>query len=362
MSNAYLLALHSINNMGPSRLKNILEYYGYDAAMAWHDCSNWRMIPGLTPSIANTLAAAKKEVDVEAVYEKFLASGASLLLLNDPAYPELLANIYDPPLLLFYYGQLPEPADITVAMIGTRRPTPYGRQVAQILARDLAMQGIWVVSGMARGIDSICHQAAIEAGGKTIAVIGSGIDIIYPPENGNLFQQIIANGAVISELPLGSPPLAAHFPMRNRIISGLSKGVVVVEAGKRSGTLLTVDRAMEQGRDVFSVPGLITSKMSSATNALFAQGAKVVTNAQDIWQDYLPESRMIKHKKKKPVTVSKEEKDILDMMAEPIHFDSLLDKLDLPAQRLAAMLTMWEIRGLIKQLPGKYYILAVHEL
>jgi DNA processing protein len=363
LSVAFLLALHNISNMGNCRLLTILQHYGHDAEAAWQDSANWHRVEGLSAAVAETLLQGQKEVEPEEVYDRFLCSGASLLTYEDDNYPRLLAEIYDPPVLLFYYGSLPQSQDITVAMVGTRRPTPYGKQVAQVLARDIALQGIWVVSGMARGIDSICHRAALDAGGKTLAVLGCGVDVIYPPENRCLYSEIMANGAVISELPLGAAPLAAHFPMRNRLISGLSRGVVVVEAGAKSGTLLTVDRAMEQNRDVFAVPGPITSPMSAATNSLFNQGAKMVTSAQDIWQEYLPEGTMIKKAPaSQPLVLGTEEAQIIAILTEPMHFDVLLDKLALPPPKLAAMLTMWEIRGLIRQLPGKYYVKALHEL
>lgn len=356
----HLLALHSITGIGSARLRLILDYYQMDSISAWEDSSSWHHIPQLQ---ADALLKAKAAVDVDKVYERFLASGASIVIMDEDAYPSSLLDIYDPPFLLFYYGTLPKKEDICLAMIGSRRASAYGRQVAEILARDIAYQGIWVTSGMARGIDSICHKAAINTGGKTLAVVGTGIDIVYPRENTALLQEIVAHGAAISELPLGAPPLASHFPQRNRIISGLSRGVVVIEAGEKSGTLLTVDYGLEQGKDIFAVPGPITSSLSKGTNRLLQQGAKMVTTAEDIWGEYLREGKLpglgqdIKEE-----AGNLEEKQIISLLAEPLHFDRLAQKTQIKPQKLAAVLTLLEIRGMIKQLPGKYYQATIKKI
>lgn len=360
----YLLALHSINGMGSQRLKAILEHYGWDTAMAWEDYRNWQEVKSFTREVAANLILGRTLINAEAGYESFLSFGASIITLHDSFYPERLKEIFDPPVLLFYKGELPQDDDICLAMVGSRRATAYGRQVAEILSRDLADEGIWVASGMARGIDSICHQSAIAAGGKTVAVLGSGLDVIYPPENKELYHQIIASGAVISELPLGAAPLARNFPMRNRIISGLSRGVMVIEAGEKSGTLLTVDRALEQGRDIFAVPGPITSSLSKGTNNLIRQGAKPVTIAQDVWEEYYPESRRQQTAgiSKKAAVLSPEEKQLFELLQEPLHFDVLAERLEITPQRLASLLTVIEIRGLVRQLPGKYYVSSIRDL
>jgi len=358
----HLLALHSITGIGSARLRLILDHYQMDSVSAWEDSVSWHHIPQLQAD-TSALLKAKAAVDVDKVYEKFLASGASVVTIAEDVYPASLLDIYDPPFLLFYYGSLPRKEDICLAMIGSRRASAYGRQVAEILSRDIACQGIWVISGMARGIDSICHKAAIKAGGKTLAVVGTGIDIVYPRENTALFQEIIAHGAVISELPLGAPPLASHFPQRNRIISGLSRGVAVIEAGEKSGTLLTVDYGLEQGRDIFAVPGPITSSLSKGTNRLIAQGAKMVNTAEDIWGEYLQEGKLpdfgqdIEEDAK-----TLEEKQIISLLAEPLHFDQLARKTQILPQKLAAILTLLEIRGIIKQLPGKYYQATIKKI
>ncbi|MGI6361926.1 MAG: DNA-processing protein DprA [Bacillota bacterium] len=363
MNTKYLLALHSLRNMNAVRLKNLMDFYEHDAEKAWHDTANWHQVEGFSVNSVGLIAAFMDKVKIADLYEHYINSYAGMMVLTDDNYPALLKSIYDPPYLFFYYGALPSPAEITIAMIGTRSATTYGKQVARVLARDVAAQGIWVVSGMARGLDSICHRGALEAGGKTIAVLGSGLDVIYPPENDQLYRQIIENGAVISEWPFGAAPDKGHFPVRNRIISGLSKGVVVIEAGTRSGTLLTVDRAMEQNRDVFTVPGPITSAKSKGTNALLSQGAKPVGCAEDIWREYLPEAKAVAFATQEGEIDNNDDERVLRLLSnEPIHFDQVAGKLEIMPQKLAAMMTMLEIKGLVKQLPGKYYIKAINRI
>lgn len=341
-----------------------MEHYRWDTAAAWEDCRHWHDVKSLAGNIAANLISARKEIDPDAVYEKYLSQGVSVVTLNDAFYPRRLKEIFDPPVVLFYKGQLPQNEDICLAMVGSRRATNYGKQVAEILSRDLAQEGIWVVSGMARGIDSTCHKGAIDAGGKTVAVLGSGLDVIYPPENKMLYREIMEHGSIISELPLGSAPTAWNFPLRNRIISGLSNGVMVIEAGEKSGSLLTVDRALEQGRDVFAVPGPITSAQSKGANNLIRQGAKPVCTARDVWEEYFPESRkcQVNSGNCAKTNVSGEDTLLIQLLREPLHFDELLNKLDMPPHKLASLLTVGEVKGLIRQLPGKYYIAAAHDL
>ncbi len=358
----YLLALHKIAGMGSHRLRVILEYYQWDAALAWQERASWGNIPRLKKETAQSLAQAASGVLPEAVYEDFCRAGLSLITLKDKNYPYLLKEIYDPPPLLFYKGTLPKENDICLAMIGSRRASGYGRQAAAILSRDLARQGIWVVSGLARGIDAICHTAALEAKGKTIAVVGCGLDISYPRENAKLQEEIGEKGLLISEFPLGTQPSARNFPMRNRIISGLCRGVIVVEAGDKSGTLLTVDYGLEQGRDIFAVPGPITSPLSRGTNRLLQQGSRMVTCAQDIWGEYISQPRLFPEYPEEERGIEPEEKQLLNLLIMPLHFDELSEKLKLPPHELASKLTIWEIGGKIKQLPGNYYQAKINKI
>ncbi len=362
-----LLAIHSVPNMGSQRMRLILEHYAWDAVSAWADRRNWGGVSGLSRDIAALLISGAAKLDVDAIFEQFFRSGAKLLTLQDAAYPPLLREIHEAPPLLFYKGVLPKPDNLCLAMVGSRRFTNYGREVANLLSRDLARQGLWIVSGLARGIDSFCHSGALEAGGKTIAFVGSGIDICYPRENQKLEQKIIENGAVISELPVGSPPVAQNFPMRNRLISGISKGVVVVEAGEKSGTLRTVDFALSQGRDVFVVPGPITSPMSKGTNQLIKEGMCPITCAEDVLQHYPVQPALfpletldLREKTPHPLDRAEDgptnvEKQILEMTIMPLHFDDMVKTLAMPPHELAARLTVLEVRGMIRQLPGNYY-------
>ena len=354
---AYLLALHSLNKLGAAKLAKLLAAFGNNAEAVWRQPEAWRQAIHLTDAQAQELLTARRDCVVEQVYENYLASGAGLVTLEDGRYPLLLRQIYAPPPLLFYKGELPADDDICLAMIGSRRASAYGHQVAETLSRDLAAQGIIIVSGMARGIDGICHQHAIMAGGKTLAVLGGGVDVIYPREHGKLYNSIIGHGAVISEFPLGAVPATFNFPLRNRIISGLSRGVLVIEAGEKSGTLLTVDHGLEQGRDIFAVPGPITSAVSRGTNRLITQGAKLVQTAEDVWREYLdaPKPVLTSEEKEKRPQLAAEERDLLAHISLPQHFDQLLAFSGWPPNKLAALLTMWEIRGLVRQLPGKYY-------
>ena len=354
---AYLLALHSLSQLGAAKLTKLLAAFGNNAEAVWNQPETWRNVIQLSESQAQELFTARRLSIVEQIYENYLASGASILTLEDDRYPLLLRQIYTPPPLIFYRGELPADDDICLAMVGSRRASGYGYQVAEMLARDLAAQGLWIVSGMARGIDGICHQHAILAGGKTLAVLGGGLDVIYPREHNKLYKSIIEHGAVLSEFPLGSAPATFNFPLRNRIISGLSRGVLVIEAGERSGTLLTVDHGLEQGRDIFAVPGPITSAVSRGTNRLIVQGAKLVQTAEDVWREYLdaPKPVLTAEEKEKRPQLAAEERDLLAQMSLPQHFDQLLGVSGWPANKLAALLTMWEIRGLVRQLPGKYY-------
>ena len=359
----YLLAFQRIDRLTGRKIREILAAWHGDAAAAWQAGPNWPELGNhFSPKGLAEIAKVYHATDPVKLYEEYLASGCSVTMLGEEDYPSLLAKIYDPPLMLFYYGKLPEPKDICIAMIGSRNYTYYGKQVAEIFSRDLAAQGMVVVSGMARGIDSFCHKGALAAGGRTIAVLGSGLDVIYPRENAGLYREIIASGAVVSEFPLGTEALPRHFPQRNRIISGLSQGLLVVEAGEKSGTMLTVDYALEQGRDVFAVPGPIISPTSKGTNRLLKQGAKIALSPEDVWSEYFTEPlRPVKIQKQQGAQpspqVSDTEKLLLKRLMTPMRPDDILaqQEITLSAQELSALLTMLEIRGLVKQLPGNYY-------
>lgn len=287
--------------------------------------------------------------------------GYFLLTCDDPNYPETLREIFDPPYLLYGAGNPEVLKEPSVAVVGARRPTPYGRAVAERLAKDLAARGLVVVSGMAVGIDSIAHWGAL-AEGRTIAVLGSGVDNIYPRENKSLFRKIADRGAVISEFPPAMPPLAFHFPLRNRIISGLSLAVVVVEAAERSGSLITAGLALEQDREVMAVPGNVTSGLSRGCHWLIKSGAKLVETWEDVVEEFsLPlRERFLARKteeKEKMPELSSGEKMIFDRLKtdELTHIDELAEAASASISEILAILLDLELKGLVHQVPGKYF-------
>jgi DNA processing protein len=367
---SYYLAFNCIHKLKSSTVTAILKHFGGDAATAWQHLEQWDEITGMSGQALAEVRYQHQAVDPARLYAEYLASGCGVTWLGADDYPAALTPIYDPPWLLFYHGALPEADRLCLALIGSRRYTPYGGQVAEIFSRDLAYQGAWIVSGMARGIDTICHKGALAAGGKTVAVLGSGLDVIYPKENAALYRSICDHGAVISEFPLGAPALSQNFPRRNRIISGLCRGVVVIEADLKSGTMHTVNHALEQGRDVFAVPGPVTSPCSRGTNQLIRECPAMVmaTSAEDIWRRYTDKPmKKMAQKAKVSVThsgITDQERKILGLILMPRQFDELASScgLGLTPAALAASLTMLEIRGLVKQLPGKYYQAVVKNI
>jgi len=296
--------------------------------------------------------------------------GASLITIRDEAFPAPLREIFDPPLTLYFRGNPALMKDPSLAIVGSRRPTAYGRAMAQRLANDLAARGLAIVSGMARGIDSAAHQGALDAAGKTVAVLGSGIDVVYPAENKKLYEQIAANGLLLSEFPLGAFPAPQNFPIRNRIISGLALGVLVVEAAQYSGSLITARLAMEQNREVFAVPGSVTNKNSWGPHILIKQGAKLVQDWQDVIEEMPPEVRQrlvpmgdaTKSEEGASLFVeslTETERAIFGLLRvdEPVHIDAILEALpQLSSSEVLATLLELEFKNLVRQLPGKNFV------
>ncbi|RLE13944.1 DNA-protecting protein DprA [Candidatus Aerophobetes bacterium] len=293
-------------------------------------------------------------------YELIQKLGIKIITWKDPLYPRSLKSIFDPPFLLYLRGELKKEDEKAVAMVGTRRATNYGKIAARKLARELARSGITIVSGMARGIDTCAHEGALEEGGRTVAVLGCGVDVVYPPENRSLMEQIIKQGAVISEFSLGTEPLARNFPRRNRIISGLSMGVVVVEAPLKSGALITVDYALEQGREVFAVPGVITSPYSRGTNRLIKEGAKVVEDVYDILEELKIPFVQKKNKSLIDYQLSFKEKIVFDQLtSSPVHIDEIIEKSGLPVGEVADILMRLQLKGMVREIPGKFFFKEV---
>jgi len=278
---------------------------------------------------------------------------------DSPAYPQRLKEIYDYPPVLYIRGDLLREDECCVAVVGTRRATVYGRQVTEEIVTDLARNGITIVSGLARGIDSIAHRAALEAGARTMAVFACGLDIVYPAENAKLAREIMEHGALISEYPLGTKPKADNFPRRNRIMSGLSLGVLVIEAGESSGALITANQALEQNREVFAVPGSIMSPASKGTNHLIQEGAKLVRNYVDILEELNLTIMAQQLELKELLPVDETESLLLKQLSrEPIHIDDICRHSGLTAALVSGTLTMMELKGMVKQVGGMNYVLA----
>lgn len=349
----YLLALNMVKGLGPLRIKVLLEYFSSPSDIFEANRAQLMKVPGLGKEIIKRL----KEFDFKLVEEEFKLcqeNGIEICSIDDPSYPELLKQIPDPPPILYVKGEF-NSGDLRFAIVGSRRASFYGISVAERFGYELASLGFCIVSGMARGVDSAAHRGALNAGGKTIAVLGSGLLNIYPPENKELAKEIASSGALISEFPLRTPPARENFPRRNRIISGLSCGVLVVEAGLRSGALITADLALEQGRDVFAIPGRLNSPTSVGTNKLIKQGAKLVQDIQDILEEYginIERANEIKSN----LELDPRSKKIIDTLREEeADLDELVIKTGLGIQELNQLLLELEVKGIIKQhLPGKY--------
>lgn len=340
--------------IGPARFRRLLDYFG-DVETAWSAAFADLVIAGLESRVAEAVLETRRTAQPLREIEKIEAAGAQALTWESADYPERLREVDDAPPVLYVLGNI-EPQDSwAVAVVGTRRATGYGRAVAAQLSAELTEAGVTLVSGLARGIDTIAHQAAIDAGGRTIAVLGSGVDVMYPHENRGLARRIVdeGRGAVISDYPLGTQPDAVNFPARNRIISGLSLGVLVVEAGEKSGALITVGFALEQGREVFAIPGPIVSRMSDGPNRLIKNGAKLVTCADDILQEL--DIGMVKEHVEavKALPPDPTEHMLLALLqAESRHIDDLTNESGLPASTVSALLTMMELKGLVRHMGG----------
>lgn len=356
----YVAALHQALGSSQARLRKLLERFP-DPLSAWETGSGeLGSILGWTRAQQEEFGFKRKRLQVEEYWEKMQQQGINLLMHFDEQYPQNLRNIYDPPMLLYHKGSLTTFPREGIAIVGTRKATSYGKLVAQNLAKELTAMGLLVVSGLARGIDSAAHRGALEMG-STVGVLGCGLDVVYPRENARLQQEVSAHGAILSEYPPGSSPDAWHFPARNRIISGLSLGVVVVEAEEKSGSLITVDSALEQGREVFAVPGNIFCPGSKGTHKLLKQGAAIVTCAQDVIAELGLDNLFptIETKKRTPQGLSSQEQAVLRLLdGEALAIDELALRSKLDTGTLLAVLTYLEIKGLIKQVGGQNFQLV----
>lgn len=353
------IGLSSIPGVGRITFRKLVDLFESPAQVLSASSEDLRRIGGLSGKLTDAIGAFPWQQHAEQELAKAAQSNVRIILASDSAFPENLRDAPDAPLFLYVRGELISGDANALAIVGTRKPTHYGKTVTRRFASELASSGFTIVSGMARGIDTEAHRGAIEAGGRTIAVLGCGIDVAYPPENRGLMEEICRTGAVVSENPFGTRPEAGYFPARNRIISGLSRGVIIVEAAEDSGSLITAQYAREQKRKLYAVPGNIGSPVSRGTNSLIRQGAVLIERTADILMD-LGSGHIgtATTKASRPLPeLSPEEHAVLCCIAdEPRHIDAIMTESRTTAGRLGGVLVTLELKGLTQQLPGKYFI------
>ncbi|MCB8945069.1 MAG: DNA-protecting protein DprA [Ardenticatenaceae bacterium] len=355
----YWLGFNLVKGIGPAKVQALLDYFG-GLGPAWHATELQLQKIGLDQRAIQSFFEARLQLDLDDCLAKVDKAGIQLLTWETADYPPYLREIPTAPHLLYLQGELKDVDRLAVAVVGTRRLTAYGRQVTRDLVLGLVRNGVTIVSGLARGIDAVAHKTALEAGGRTLAVLGSGLDCIYPSEHRSLAKQIMSGqGAVISEYGLGIQPEAKNFPPRNRIISGLSLGVLVVEAGERSGALITANFALEQGRDVFAVPGNINSVASQGPNRLIQDGAKLVTSVDDILDELNLQMVAEQTAVQMLLPETAEEAALLaELSYEPTHVDELGRVTGFPTSLVSSTLTMMELKGMVQQTGGMKYVLS----
>ena len=358
----FLVALHSVDGLGPIRLKKIIEYYK-DPKIAWEKTSAPELQKlGIPKPTTSLFEETRKTLDPELEFEKLQKSGIKIKVIFDDDYPFRLREIYDPPVVLYYRGEFSELDDRAIGVVGTRKITGYGRTVTEKFASELSEAGFTIVSGLARGVDTASHWAAIKSEGRTIACLGGGVNKIFPSENINLASQISnGRGVVCSEYPPEYPSLSGNFPARNRVIAGLSIAILVTEAAEDSGSLITANLALNEGREVYAIPGPITSSLSEGPSALIKKGAKLVTSVNDILDDLGMEKKQnLELRMSNMQNLSELEKRILmQIQEEEKHIDELSRNLKKPSFEISAALIKMEISGLIKNLGGGNYIRAI---
>ncbi len=353
----YWLAFNYVNGIGPAKVQALLGAFG-DLGQAWNATESQLREIGLDARTIDSLRETRQKLDLDAYAAKVEASGAQALTWESANYPALLRQIPAAPPVLFVRGTFAPVDEWAVAVVGTRPLSAYGRLVTHELVTGLARNGITIVSGLARGIDGVAHRAALEADGRTIAVMGCGIDRVYPPEHRDLSHAIVdGHGAIVTDFPLGTEPSSVNFPARNRLISGLSLGVLVVEAGERSGALITARFALEQDRDVFAVPGNINSPVSVGANRLIQQGAKLVMRIEDILEEL--NLRMVTEQAAAQAVLpdSAEEAALLSQLSsQPLHVDDLGRLTGMPSYLVSSTLTLMELKGMVQQVGGMNYV------
>ncbi|HWR38861.1 MAG TPA: DNA-processing protein DprA [Patescibacteria group bacterium] len=373
METMYLAALQMVPGIGNARIKALVAHFGC-ARQAWMaERRDLFLSPGMDPALVERLLERRAELDLDVLWESWRKKGINACVLTDEEYPALLRKTFNPPYVLYYRGNLPATENL-FAIVGARRASGYGKSVAENLAAELAANGFGVVSGAAKGIDAAAHAGALVKG-YTAAVLGCGVDVVYPAESRCLLSEIAERGCVLSEYPPGTPARPGQFPARNRIISGLSKGVVVVEAAERSGALITADFALEEGRDVFAVPGSIFAEGSRGTHRLIKQGARLLDSVEDILEDYRQQPvasgsiNKIAAASQWPVTVNEaelgpEEKPLYQLLRPdvPLSAEEIVLQSDLPLGKVLYLLLQLELRGWIVKDGSKGYLQAVRRV
>lgn len=356
----FWLGLHLIPKFGIAKLSKLLTHVGSAEAL-WREKESSIMRLDLPPALLRQFCEARRKIDVTREMDRVAHAGASLITLEDETYPRLLRSLPDRPILLYVQGAAALGNESAVAVVGTRKASRYGRDVAFQLSRQLARQGLTIISGMAHGIDAAAHRGALDAGGKTIAVVATGIDRVYPRENTELAADIAASGAIITEMPLGSAPLGKNFPQRNRIISGLSLGVLVAEAPIKSGALNTVSHAIDQGRDVFAVPHNIFSLPGRGGNILIQEGAKLVASVEDMLEELQVSHLNVETRSRaQEIQPANEAEDAVmqQLSADPVHVDYIVRQTELPTATVTSTLTMLELKGLAESAGPMQYCRA----
>lgn len=357
----FWIGFNLVKGIGTVRFRSLLDAFG-DAEAAWNASPDALRYYGLNEKLIENFIAIRSSVSLDLVWENIYKQGISVLTWEDKAYPGRLREIPQSPPVLYVRGEIKPEDDWSVAIVGTRRITAYGRQVTEKIAVKLAQAGVTVISGLARGVDGVAHKTTLDAGGRTIAVLGCGLDQIYPPEHRTLAEKIAETGALISDYPPGTKPEASNFPPRNRIISGLSLATVIVEAGRRSGALITAGFAAEQGKDVFSVPGNVFSPQSQGTNALIQDGARILLNPQEVLEA-LDLTRITEQSVARTVLpTNTTEAELFNVLShEPMHVDEIRNLTELSIETVTSTLALMELKGMVRQVGGMRYT-AIKEI
>ena len=353
---AHWVLLSMVAGIGPTWFGRLVDRFG-SAKAAWSAAPLELASLGLEARAARSLIELRARLEADAEWRRLERLGVGVLTLADPGYPPRLREIADAPPVLYLSGDLTLADEWSIAVVGTRRATAYGRQAVERIVGEVARSGVTIVSGLAKGIDTFAHRAALAAGGRTLAILGSGLDRVYPAENRRLADEIVAQGAVVTEFPLGTPPDAINFPRRNRLLSGLTMGTLVVEADLKSGAMITATTAAEQGRDVFAIPGSILSPFSTGPHQLIKEGAKVVASAADVLEELHLNAVVEQRSAREQLPADPTEAALLALLThEPTHVDELGRAAGLPMSVVSSTLTLLELKGLARQLGGMLYV------